>query len=562
MSDIKEIDFYDLFDLEYIQTLQDDFSNATGVASIITDTNGIPLTKPSNFTKLCFDIIRKTDLGYENCCKSDAKMGEGLENGYKLQKCSSGGLWDSGTAIIVDGKHIANWLIGQIRDENQNYRDISEYIKQIGADEEQAALAFNDVPQMSIDKFKKIAVALSSITNQLSKLAYQNILHQRIIEKSNRVETAMVDSERKYRLLFENMTSGFALHEMVYDNGNPVDYRYIDVNPAFEKLTGAKKSDLIGHTVKEIMPHTEQYWIDTYGNVTQTGIPISYENYSQEIGKHFDVWAFSPEPNKFAVVFTDVTAKKNAEEIIAAKNKELEQIIFVASHDLRTPLVNIEGYSRELEYSINEIIGKLELQKNISNNGMILDLKADIRSVKESLAIVRNSTKQMDILIKGLLKLSRTGRESLKISNIDMNLLVSDVISSMEFQVKSISANIIVERLLPCVGDEVHLIQVFSNLISNSIKYLEVKRPLIIEIKSYREGNNVVYTLEDNGIGIGIKNKDKIFELFYRINPKLLDGEGIGLTIVRQILGKLNGKIQVESDFGDGCKFYITLPAG
>ena len=132
-------------------------------------------------------------------------------------------------------------------------------------------------------------------------------------------------SEEKYRLLFENMTTGFALHEVVFDEqGKPYDYRYLEINPAFEKLTGVAASQLLGKTVLEVLPETEQYWIDIYSRVAITGEPIAYQNYSRELGKTYDTWAFSPAKNQFAVIFSDITDRKKAEDELAALAERLE----------------------------------------------------------------------------------------------------------------------------------------------------------------------------------------------------------------------------------------------
>jgi len=137
------------------------------------------------------------------------------------------------------------------------------------------------------------------------------------------------ENEKQFRSLFENLEQGFALHEMIYDDDqNPIDYRYILINKAFERLTGIKADEFIGRTVKELLPNTEQIWIDNYGKVARTGEPLQFDNYSQEFNKYYDVVAYSPQKDFFAVIFTDITKNKNYErEIIIAKEKAEESEI-------------------------------------------------------------------------------------------------------------------------------------------------------------------------------------------------------------------------------------------
>ena len=137
------------------------------------------------------------------------------------------------------------------------------------------------------------------------------------ITKRRMADEAVRLSEKKYRHLFENMTTGFALHEIIRDDqGKAVDYRFLEVNPAFEKLTGVKASDLVGKTVLEVLPNTEQYWIDNAGRVALTGESMAYQNYSRELGRTYDTWLFCPEKYKFAVIFSDITERKQAEQAL------------------------------------------------------------------------------------------------------------------------------------------------------------------------------------------------------------------------------------------------------
>jgi len=148
LEEKSDIQFEELFNLPEIQKLQDQFADAFGVASIITRTDGTPITKPSNFCRLCNDIIRGTELGLKNCMHSDAILGKHNPNNPVIQPCLSGGLWDAGSSITVGGLHVANWLIGQVRNNSQNEQDLKDYAKKIGANEQEFMKAHAEVAVM------------------------------------------------------------------------------------------------------------------------------------------------------------------------------------------------------------------------------------------------------------------------------------------------------------------------------------------------------------------------------------------------------------------------------
>jgi two-component system, cell cycle sensor histidine kinase and response regulator CckA len=188
LDDTGVIAFDDLFNLDDIQRLQDEFATATGVASIITHPDGTPITRPSNFCRLCNDIIRKTKKGRANCYKSDAVIGRLSQDGPIVQPCMSGGLWDAGAGVSVGGRHIANWLIGQVRDATQTEDKIRAYSREIGTDESTMVVAFREVPSMSRERFEQIAQVLFTLANQLSTTAYQNVQQARFITERNVAE--------------------------------------------------------------------------------------------------------------------------------------------------------------------------------------------------------------------------------------------------------------------------------------------------------------------------------------------------------------------------------------
>jgi len=174
---------------------------------------------------------------------------------------------------------------------------------------------------------------------------------------------------------------------------------------------------------------------------------------------------------------------------------------------------------------------------------------------------IRSSARQMDGLLKGLLTLSRSGRRALKVEAVDMDELMRQVSASFAYRIMAESIELTVEELPPCRGDALALTQVFSNLLDNAIKYLGKERPGRITIRGSLKDGRTRYKVEDNGIGIADNHQEKIFELFHRLNPKETEGEGLGLTIARQIVGRMDGEIEVESMLGVGSAFIVTLPA-
>lgn len=356
----ENIEFIDLFSLQDIQRIQDEFSNATGVASIITTPSGVPITKPSNFTRLCNNIIRNTKIGKHNCYNSDAKIGCKSLTGPTIQPCLSGGLLDAGASIVIGDKHVANWLIGQVRTEDVNDNQVLQYADTIGVDTETFKKALQEVPKMSRTRFDSIATLLYTIAQELSLKAYQNIQQARFIqdiqknelilkEKNDEVEAQNEEyqqlneelneanialqqaneiaqkNEEQYRLLFTEMEQGIAVHEAIYDDfGKMIDYRFIDINPAYERITGLTAEIALNKRVREILPNVEEYWIETFGQVVSTGVPIHYENSAAELNKHFEVLAYRPQPHQFAVIVTDITERKQNEILLKEKSDEIE----------------------------------------------------------------------------------------------------------------------------------------------------------------------------------------------------------------------------------------------
>ncbi|NTW23679.1 MAG: PAS domain S-box protein, partial [Lentimicrobium sp.] len=359
------ISFEELFNLEDIQLIQDDFAAATGVASLITRPDGTPITKPSNFTRFCSGIVRQTEKGCFNCRKSDLALGVPDIQGPKVKPCLSGGLWDAGAGITIEGQHIANWLVGQVRDETQTEESIRAYAKEIGADEEELLTAFFEVPPMSEERFTKVAQSLYTLANQLSVSAYQNVQQARFISEIKSAEDALKNSESKFRALFTQMSEGFALHEMVYDSAQKaIDYRIIDTNSSFEKHLGISANQAKGMLASQFYGVNPAPYLDIYADIALNGGYHSFQTYFPPLNKHFEISAFSPNPGFFATVFADISERKQS-ELALSKSEELFRTLvnsmdeLVYSLDTEQKHTGIYGnWIDNTELSVDSFIGK------------------------------------------------------------------------------------------------------------------------------------------------------------------------------------------------------------
>jgi PAS domain S-box-containing protein len=417
-------------------------------------------------------------------------------------------------------------------------------------------------------------------------------------------DEALRASERKYRLLFENLTAGFALHEVILDaSGRPVDYRYLEINPAFSRLTGVPVSALLGKTVKTVLPNTEDYWIEVFGRVAVTGEPMAYENYSGELHRHFDTWAFCPAPGLFAVIFTDVTARKEAETALGRLNADLERRVEERTAELAARMDQVEQLNLEQrgllqslkasEQSADRAAARLqEVNAHLLTANQELeafsysvshDLRAPLRNItgfiellgrraagrldsesERFIAVVTAEAKRMGMLIDDLLTFSRIGRAELDLQTVPLDALIVETRDELRGE---IGDRVITWKIgvLPSVrGDRVLLRQVIANLLSNAVKFTRRRPEAVIEIGAgpTRPGDTAVtFFVRDNGAGFNPKYLDKLFGVFQRLhNPRDFEGTGIGLANVKRIVTRHGGRVWAEGKVDQGAVFYFSLP--
>ena len=215
------------------------------------------------------------------------------------------------------------------------------------------------------DEIGELSQAFNRMTADLKTVTASKFELEREIEERKKAEAALRQSEEKYRTLFNSMSEGFAVHEIILDaNGKPCDYRFLELNDAFERLTGLSREKVVGKNIREVMPNVESLWIENYGNVAITGKPIHFENFSAVLGKWYGVYAYSPAKNRFAVLFADITERKKAEEALRETRDYLENLLNYANAPIIVwdPAYRIRQFNHAFENlterRAEEVIGK------------------------------------------------------------------------------------------------------------------------------------------------------------------------------------------------------------
>ena len=285
-------------------------------------------------------------------------------------------------------------------------------------------------------------------------------------------------------------------------------------------------------------------------------------------------------PRGFAKVTRDLTQRKANEERISSLTRELQQrvadlasanselaqrnaenelFVYSVSHDLRSPLVNLQGFSQELTLTsdaLQEVLAAPGVPDSVREESQVL-LNGEMQ---ESIGYIRNAVKHLGNIIDGLLRLSRVGRVEYDSAPVNLNAVVAEILSAMHTSVVMANARIAVKTLPVIVGDSNAIGQVFANLVGNALKNFDDARPGTIEIAASSDEPPVI-SVRDNGVGIPLEYQPKIFQIFQRVHTSRNAGEGLGLAIVRRIVERHGGRIWFESHQGKGTTFYFTLGA-
>jgi signal transduction histidine kinase len=363
-----------------------------------------------------------------------------------------------------------------------------------------------------------------------------------VTETTESVRAATAQAER-YRMLFDSIDEGFCVMEVEFDEGRAVDYRFCEVNPAFELHTGLEAP--VGRRMRELVPGHEPHWFETFGTVARTGVAVRFVQHAAAMGRWFNVYAFrigAADDNLVACLFADVTERRRIEEALLAADRRKDEFLATLAHELRNPLAPLRN-------GIQLLLSDTPSPAN----------RCTVDMMKRQLAhLVR--------LVDDLLDVGRirSGKLALHTDTVDLRDVVAASIEATRTSIESRRHTLVVQAsdTLEVLGDFDRLAQIVSNLLSNAAKYSDPGGHITLAVA--RRSDEAVIEVCDRGIGIPPNELGRVFDLFSQVRAHqgyTSGGLGIGLALVRSLAEMHGGRVEARSNAsGPGSTFSVHLP--
>ncbi len=612
----------DLIDLGKLQKIQDTFAEANQVASSLTDIDGVPVTKLSNHSKVC-DMIRATEKGLRNCIFSGKELGrQAHENQLSIhQQCLSIGFTDAAAPIIVNGRHIANWLIGQYHVGNVDAIHVRKYAKEIGANPEMMVQEFAKMPKLSREDFEKKLLFLQVMADELSLMAYQKLMQQQqnielnhIKKKLERhqlhLESLVEERTTALQQANEQLTAEIEQKTTMQERQNRLitaikcaaesivittpSGKIIFVNPAFEKLTGYTADEVIDKTPKILQSgvHDATFYRDLWQTILAGRVWVGrFTNRKKDGTTYQEEATISPVRDEQGKIINFVAVKKDITKEVALKRQlnqaqKLESIGILAAgmaHEINTPIQYLLSNTEFLREVLDDLAEMQTCHDNLVNTvsaaGAFGEEVAAINRLAGELDVAYLKVEADKALVETLEGIHRIAAivtamkefaqpDSAEKQPEDLHRIIEstvDISRSQWQDVAELELNLDAE-LPPVPLMAGRFKQVLLDMIINATHALAEKYTALpqqkgqITITTRKTADKVELRLADTGPGIAQSNIDKIFDPFFTTKP-VGQGSGQGLSVAHGIIvDQHHGTISVSSIPGESTTFIITLP--
>jgi len=559
----RQVKLEELLSVADLQELQDSFATATKVASLITNIDGTPITKPSNFCKVC-NIIRNTKKGLDQCILSDKKLGIKAHKSKKpvYEQCASCGFIDAAAPIIVAGKHVATWLIGQSIINTVDSARIREYAQEINADPDEMVQEYEKMPNMSLKDFKNKMNLLEIIAQNISTLIYNNLKLADDINELNKAKEELGLEKNQLRTLIDNIPDPIFIKDR--------NSQYVMINIAMAHVLGIySPSKANGKTDFDF--YDEELARETFAdeqNIFVTGRPlIGKVELNRQSGTNR--WVSStkvPIMDKYdrisgiVGISRDISKLKKAENNLLKKYEQLDKALIAAQEATKAKSEFLANMSHEIRTPMNGVIGM---------TGLLLNSKLS-EEQKEYVETIKSSGDSLMVIINDILDFSKieTGKLDLEHHPFLLRQLVEETldIHSANASQKGLELTYLIDQHTPekFLGDFIRIQQVLNNLLNNAIKFTH-KGEVVVYVKSQKRAGKTCelnFTVRDTGIGISKDRQKNMFEAFTQVDASITrkyGGTGLGLAISKQLCELMGGTLWVESQVGKGSSLYFNI---
>jgi len=387
----------------------------------------------------------------------------------------------------------------------------------------------------------------------LASQAAISLQNARLYTDLRQSEETLRASELRYRTLFESIDEGFCTIEVLFDeNAKPVDYRFLQINPTFERQTGIKNA--VGRRMREIAPQHEEHWFQIYGKIALTGEPMRFENEAKQLGRWYDVYAFrveDPKLGRVGILFNDITERRRLEQQLRLSQR-LEAMGALAG-----------GIAHDFNNILGAILGYCEMALRDASRGS--RLRRDLDSIM-------TAGERGRALVDRVLAFSRSGlgeRIAVHVEKVAREAL--DLLEAKLPEGIRVEAQLRAGRAA-IFGDPTQVHQVLMNLGTNAVQAMPAGGTLSVSLDAVRfeagraatvgdiaPGECIVLAVADTGTGIAREVIDRIFDPFFT-TKEVGTGTGLGLSLVHSIVTGLGGAIDVASTPGAGSEFTVYLP--